>query len=316
MVSSPEGTAETVGDSSHPSDARLEALLSSLDDLVFELDGDGAYLGVWAANAELLAAPRSELFGKSVRDILPEELASSLIEGIRRALETGVPEVLDYSLEVPAGLRWFQARMARIGGPGAHSVCLLVRDVTAQNIAERAREVAETMLRHQAQHDALTGLPNRFLFHERLDQMLSTRRRGRGGFAIVMLDLDHFKEINDTLGHLAGDSVLIQVAVRLTAATRDGDLVARLGGDEFAVLLPGAAGQDVATTIARLSSCLEEPIEVDGVRLEVDLSAGVAVFPVDGRDADSLLRRADTAMYAAKALKAGVDPGASGRPPT
>ena len=152
---------------------------------------------------------------------------------------------------------------------------------------------------HEASHDALTGLANRTLLAERADQALSV---GKGTTAMLLLDLDHFKEINDTLGHSAGDMLLEEVARRLRSVVREGDTVARLGGDEFAVLLTGLASpEDAAPFAEELLRELAEPVEFEGLRLSVEGSLGVAVHPDDAATPDELLRRADVAMYQAKA---------------
>ncbi len=154
---------------------------------------------------------------------------------------------------------------------------------------------------HQALHDALTGLPNRELFRDRIDQVV---RRGRrtGEHAVVMImDLDHFKEINDTLGHHMGDLLLEEVARRLKRALRDSDTVARLGGDEFGVLLPRVdSPEDAASVAQNLLVHLREPFVLEGMRLEIDASIGLALHPMHGEDNETLQQRADIAMYSAK----------------
>ncbi|MGA2802904.1 MAG: EAL domain-containing protein [Acidimicrobiales bacterium] len=289
------------------SEARLKALLSSLDDLVFELDENGTYLEIWTANDTLLAVPRDALLGKTHREALGEEIGLSLARVISQVLETDRPQFWEYRLEVPAGVRWFQGRVAPIAGPegASRKLCLLVRDITEQKAAERARDEAEEQLRHQALYDGLTGLPNRMLFHDRVKHALTEARRDNQKLALLMLDLDRFKEINDTLGHAAGDEVLREVAWRLSRVTRGSDSIARLGGDEFSILLRNASESDAAVVVSRVSSCLEEPIIVQDLPLRVDASIGLAAFPRDGGDADLLIQHADVAMYAAKAANGG-----------
>jgi diguanylate cyclase (GGDEF)-like protein/PAS domain S-box-containing protein len=311
LVPSPAGWPEAVerlevNEAVRESEARLQALLSSLDDLVFELDRDGNYLGVWTVRDDLLVRPRHQLLGHNVREFIGEELAAEVLRAIRRALRNGTAEMLDYSLDVPSGTRWFQARMAPIGDK-ARTVCFLARDITGTKLAEQARDDAEERLRHLAMHDGLTGLPNRMYFCERLEQALWKCRR-RGQLAVLMLDLDRFKDVNDTLGHAAGDIVLQEVARRLSAVTRGDDVVARLGGDEFAILLSQADEEAAAAVALRVAACLADPIAVDPVLVDIDASTGIAVCPRDGRDADALLRRADVAMYAAKRRKGGFAP--------
>ena len=159
---------------------------------------------------------------------------------------------------------------------------------------------------HQALHDALTGLPNRVLFRDRVEQALHAARRSHSGCAVMLMDLNHFKEINDTLGHHQGDRLLQEVATRLRGALRAGDTVARLGGDEFAVLLHSGTDPESATTVAEhLLARLREPFLVDTTTLQIGGSMGVACFPRHGTDVEQLMQRADIAMYAAKATSGG-----------
>jgi len=158
--------------------------------------------------------------------------------------------------------------------------------------------------RHQSLHDGLTGLPNRTMFSERL----ADRLRDGSEVAVLLLDLDRFKEVNDTLGHHHGDLLLQEVGVRLRQTLRNGDLVARLGGDEFAILLPDIAGDAAAVQVARgIVVSLERPFAMGDVTVDVGVSIGIAIAPRHGRKAGTLLQRADVAMYAAKADQSGVE---------
>jgi diguanylate cyclase (GGDEF)-like protein len=161
---------------------------------------------------------------------------------------------------------------------------------------------------HQALHDALTGLPNRVLFQQRLAASIEAARETGGSIAVMLMDLDHFKEVNDTLGHHFGDQLLKEIGPRLSTVLRDNDMMARLGGDEFGVLLPDLPEFDVAVRIAgRLLEELEVPVTVEGLALDVSGSIGIAIYPDQSRDAESLLRRADVAMYAAKEAGGGYE---------
>ena len=159
---------------------------------------------------------------------------------------------------------------------------------------------------HQALHDVLTGLPNRALFRDRVDRALSAAHREGGRPVVMLLDLDRFKEINDSLGHHHGDELLRQIGPRIAGVLRSSDTVARLGGDEFAVLLPIApdaeAGAEVGDKILR---ALSEPFYVEGVELAIEASLGIAAFPEHGECVDTLIQRADVAMYAAKGSRSG-----------
>jgi diguanylate cyclase (GGDEF)-like protein/PAS domain S-box-containing protein len=169
----------------------------------------------------------------------------------------------------------------------------MVTDVTERRRAQKALE-------HQTRHDGLTGLPNRLMLAERLAEALTAAQSEHQQVGVLVLDLDHFKEVNETFGPQAGDRLLEQVGPRLQSEVRAQDLVARLGGDEFAVLLPDTDGTAATTLAARLLDALQRPIEVQGQHLDVAASIGVAIFPKDGDDADSLLRRADIALFVAK----------------
>ncbi len=170
---------------------------------------------------------------------------------------------------------------------------------TGRDITERIR--AEERLRYLAHHDVLTGLPNRALFLDRLEQAMARARRHDRTVAVMFMDLDRFKVINDSLGHAVGDALLRELAGRLRAAVRDGDTVARLGGDEFAVLLEDMARPEDASRVARkLLEALGEPFTAEGREFYLTASIGVSLFPADGDDAHALLKNADAAMYRAK----------------
>jgi len=171
----------------------------------------------------------------------------------------------------------------------------IVRDITAA-------KAQETRLRHQAVHDSLTGLPNRLLLKDRLTQALRSAARAAQPLALLLADLDRFKEVNDTLGHHVGDLLLVHFARRLQDCIRESDTIARLGGDEFAILLPAASAVERAWSVSgRIVQAVQRPFEVaQGLRLEVGVSIGIAMFPEHADDQARLLQCADVAMYAAK----------------
>src|SRR5439155_4338594 len=184
------------------------------------------------------------------------------------------------------------------GGELTHWVAFL-RDVT-----DAKNQVVQ--LRHQATHDGLTSLPNRTLLFESLDEAIRQARETESRLALLVMDLDRFKEVNDTLGHHFGDMLLKQVAFRLRHQMRENDTVARLGGDEFAMLLVDVEDANVAARLARnILNALEQPFVVEEQVLEVGASIGISLFPDHGTDARMLLRRADTAMYRAKQAQSG-----------
>ena len=162
------------------------------------------------------------------------------------------------------------------------------------------RERNEQVLDRQLLYDALTDLPNRHLLNDRLAQAISAAARDNGACALLILDLDDFKEINDTLGHTAGDTLLKQIAPRLRGCVRDTDTLARMGGDEFAVVLPTAQQAQAERVARKILEALNAPFDVEGITTQVTVSIGIAQYPHHGRRPEELLRHADVAMYAAK----------------
>ena len=183
-----------------------------------------------------------------------------------------------------------------------------ILDITDRKEAELARLAAEVELReqaelnrHQALHDPLTDLPNRTLFRDRIEQEIRRGTREGKGAAVMVIDLDRFKEVNDTLGHGSGDALLLGLSKRLRSSIRASDTVARLGGDEFGVLAPGVGGPAEALSLAdAIHKALEAPVGVAGLELEVTASVGIALFPQHGADVETLIRHADVALYRSK----------------
>ena len=195
-------------------------------------------------------------------------------------------------------IRYLEIKLLpQIGDQGTFLGCFSVTtDITEHKLAEeRIRQVAH--------HDSLTGLPNRLLFNDRLDQAISLAKRDSRQFALLYLDLDKLKPVNDTLGHTAGDELLRGVATRIRHEVRESDTVARVGGDEFTVILPDISRREEAETVARkIIAALAVPFKLGSQQQSVDIgsSIGIAVYPADARDAEALVMAADAAMYSAK----------------
>ncbi|MGH9187861.1 MAG: putative bifunctional diguanylate cyclase/phosphodiesterase [Acidimicrobiales bacterium] len=262
--------------------------------VIAEVDGQGA-VTIKAANPEVCRMTNRDgqaLIGASI-DALPVNTVQPLSLQLRRVSETGG------GFDLIGRGRPVDDREPRYLSLHAfplpdESVGLSIRDVTDVYRSADA-------LRYQATHDPLTGLPNRTLLADRLQQAVAHARRGNGRVALLMMDLDQFKEINDTLGHDHGDRLLAAVADRLGDQLRESDTVARLGGDEFAILLTTNVTVDGTAEVAeRVVNALETPFEVGGLELHSRPSIGIAVFPDHADDPDELLKRADVAMYVAK----------------
>jgi diguanylate cyclase (GGDEF)-like protein len=172
---------------------------------------------------------------------------------------------------------------------------------TLASVIQRKR--AEEQLEQLAHSDSLTGLPNRSLFYDRLEQVLALARRQKQKFAVLFLDLDHFKEVNDMLGHDAGDTLLQEAATRLLGCVRREDTVARVGGDEFTIILMETRESAGAELVAKkILKTLARSFNISGHECHIGTSIGIAMYPVDGEDAEMLVRNSDAAMYQAKQI--------------
>ncbi len=279
---------------------------------------------------ELFGHPGGSIEGIAVRDLYPDAAGWEAARAQTRCdFEAGRVHMAEHQLVRRDGTR-FWARLSgrpfEMDRQGGRSVWL-IDDVTAQReaadalrrardelevrVQERTAELqaeiverrqAEARVHHMAYHDALTGLPNRALLAERLDRALHGARRDERKLALLFIDLDRFKTINDSLGHLAGDHLLREVAQRLCRVVRAGDTVARLGGDEFVVLAPGVRTPEECAAVAeKIIAALAEPVLFEGRGLHISPSIGICLYPDDGADVAGLMRKADAAMYQAKA---------------
>ncbi len=277
---------------------QLQDLTRALPDPVFIMDHQGRYLEIHGGSPRLLVRNKEALLGRTVEEVLPEGTARTILETIRVTLQENHPQLIEYQLEVPAGLRHFEGHCAPYHGLDEAAVVWVARDITRR---KRAEEQASRL----ALYDPLTGLPNRRLFMARLEQAVARARRIGDNGALLFIDLDRFKTINDSLGHLTGDRVLRAVAERMRPLLRAEDLASRLGGDEFVVLLedlgpdPIRASEHAEKVAEKLRAAFDRPIEVGNERLHIGFSAGIVLFP-DKAGPEELIKRADIAMYRAK----------------
>jgi diguanylate cyclase (GGDEF)-like protein len=289
-------------------DAQNRAVLAAIPDTFFRLDKDGFYLdyepGQDGINPERrsadAASPEGSWIGKHIGAVLPKEIAERLLEQMDIVLATQQIRSVEYELNRGGSAQHFEARLV---ATGPTEVLGLVRD-----ISERKR--TEEQIRRLAYCDSLTGIPNRQAFLETLERELHRSKAGDRKFAVLFMDLDAFKRINDTLGHNVGDHLLKIVSERLRETIRPSDLVsrgdqasnlARLGGDEFTILIPDLERVEHALNVAhRVKEAMRRPFLIEGHEIFVTASIGISLFPEDGDDCNSLLKYADTAMYHAK----------------
>jgi len=226
----------------------------------------------------------------------PDLVEKSALDNIWEALNAGeIWEGEVHSKYNVDNVRWEKACIHPVTDSSdkiTHYVILL-QDITEQ---KEQRE----QLEHMALHDVLTGLPNRTLFNDRLEQAIILAKRENDPLAVMLMDLNNFKEINDTMGHQIGDDILKEIGSRLLRVVRGGDTVARMGGDEFLFLLPAAESEKQKQLLERISAVLDSPFIVDGRSFEVKASIGIAMFPEDGNNPEILLKHADVAMYSVK----------------
>jgi diguanylate cyclase (GGDEF)-like protein/PAS domain S-box-containing protein len=276
----------------------LSTTLDSTADGILVVSADGRIESFNAKFAEMWGIPRSVLEsrddGLALAFVLDQlENADEFIAQVKELYARPDAESRD-TLRFKDGRafeRFSQPR--RLGGR------IVGRVWSFRDITERVK--AEETIRHLAYHDVLTGLPNRAQFEERLRIDLAQARRSRQKVAVMFLDLDRFKAVNDTVGHNGGDELLREVAGEFAATIREGDTVARVGGDEFTFILPGIEQPDDAAVVAeRILRSIRRPRIIAGQEFHVTTSIGISVFPKDGSDADALMRNADTAMYRAK----------------
>ena len=297
----------------HHAQSTYGALVEQIPAIVYQDKTDESWSTVYVSPqiTTLLGVLPEEWTGDESKlwsEMLHPDDRDRAIEEVDRGIESGEPYSVEYRMVARDGrVKWFQDTAVMLrdadGNPAyTHGVML---DITE-------RREAEERLTYLAYHDSLTGMPNRAMFDELLELSLARARRADRGVAVLALDVDNFKLINDSLGHEVGDHLITQMAARLQEATRDTDLVARPGGDEFLMLLADldqtspVVDENGATISAqavahRVLESFEAPFEVDGTELYVTASIGISVFPLDAADATSLMRNADSAVYLAKA---------------
>jgi diguanylate cyclase (GGDEF)-like protein/PAS domain S-box-containing protein len=264
------------------------------------VDEGGAFELVNDAYCSLFGYTREEMLGLSLAQVMPEDRRRGIPHGGAPAGAERAASLGEYDAVARGGrqITVIASSVSFTGADGRSHRASFVLDITEQKRIEH-------YLTHVAHHDALTGLPNRVLFHDRLTQALLSAERHRTPVAVLLIDLDRFKAVNDSLGHAAGDRLLQGLATRLHGCLRASDTVARMGGDEFAVLLPHTDAAGAIEVARKLHEQLCTPLPLDDVPVEVGASIGIAIKDEPGVDGALMLHRSDVAMYAAKRSEAG-----------
>jgi diguanylate cyclase (GGDEF)-like protein/PAS domain S-box-containing protein len=288
-------TAKRAAEALRASEDRYRRIVETAYEGIWVIDAQNMTTFVNPRMAEMLGWTVEEMVGRSVLDFLDADARASFAANqLSRIKGISAQREIRFTRKDGADLWTLLSIRPNFDEAGHYEGSLAM----AMDITERRR--VQKALEYQALHDALTGLPNRLLLAERLGEALASAMAAHQQVGVLILDLDHFKEVNETFGLQAGDRLLEQVGPRLQSELGAGDLVARLSGDEFGVVLTNADPTAASTKAACLLEALERPFEVEGQHLELAASIGVAIFPNDGDDVDTLLRRADIALFVAK----------------
>lgn len=280
-------------------EARIRAVLDRVDEGIISMSSEGIIRTFNPAAEHMFDYKADEVIGNNITMLMPETYRTQHERHLKDYLETGESSVIGNRREVMARRRdgtTFPAEISvgEVKFAGEHLFIGAMRDITE-------RKATEARVNHLANHDSLTNLPNRNLLQDRARQSLMQANRQQQRIGLVFIDLDHFKTINDSLGHHVGDRLLQTVALRIRSCLRDEDTVARQGGDEFIVVLPNIKRfEDIGIVAQKLIVSLSASYSIDGAELHTSASIGVAVYPDDGPDTETLMRNADTAMYYAK----------------
>lgn len=279
--------------------AEYEIVFHGTKDAMFLMevfsDGTIRYLRNNLAHQEKTGISLETIRNKTPEELLPQDIATKVLENYRRCLQRKTRVTYEETLSLPQGERIWSTTLSPIFTDGVITHLVgSATDITDQRKLEKD-------LVYYANYDKLTNLPNRRLFFDRLESLIFYSAREKESFALLFIDLDGFKGINDTHGHEVGDEVLKKTAQRISSTIRKSDTAARMGGDEFTVLLRDVKSKDsLAPFLQKLLTLLQEDMVFEGLHCSVGASIGVALYPQDGKDGETLLRNADTTMYRVK----------------
>ncbi|MET6758188.1 EAL domain-containing protein [Pseudoalteromonas sp. NCIMB_1079] len=286
------------------SNKKFKAFTKVMPDLILILSEEGIYTDVYGTSNELLLDSSKDLIGQSVKDLLSQDDAQMIMDVIKKTLSTNETQIFEYELAVPKGNIVFEGRAAALdhyhpNSPTKRHVVWMARDISIKKKAEQ--EVHKL-----AFYDPLTNLPNRRMLSDKLSMCVESVKRDKNIGALLFLDLDNFKRINDSLGHSAGDEVLVELSKRLSAIIKGSDTLARAGGDEFIILLKHVGENTQQASIEckivakEIQRAFHDKFEVGNLAFQVSCSIGICLIDSVNAQADNILKFADTAMYRSK----------------
>ncbi|MEG4572167.1 CHASE2 domain-containing protein [Microcoleus sp. N3A4] len=281
----------------------LQSLIDTIPDPIFVKDRNHRCVVLNQAYCRFIGYPLEILTCRTDYDLFPQAEADIFWQEDELVLQTHQPRENEEYFTDAHGITHLIATKRSLHKDAAGNLFLVgaIRDITERQLRENALEQKNAELSHQADHDALTGLANRKMFYECLDQSLEKASSNQELVALLFLDLDGFKSINDTLGHNVGDLLLKTVASRLKKSLRGSDTISRLGGDEFTVILPAIPGREEAAKVAeKICDAIMQPFFLEEHTVSVTTSIGISLYPIDGQDPEILVKNADAAMYRAK----------------
>lgn len=286
-------------ESLHASERKYRIMLDESSDPIFTFLPDGQYSYVNRAFANGVGKKPEAIIGKRIWDVFPQEEADKRFAIVEWVFTNGESKTIEVRVPRPDGDRYYLTTVKPIFNDCGQTISVLC---ISKEITER--KIIEDRLARMAQYDILTDLPNRALFSDRLQHAIAQARREETRLALIFVDLDKFKPVNDSMGHHVGDLLLKAVARRLQECMRESDTAGRIGGDEFVVLLPCIQAPEDALVVAeKIRHALNQPFELPGCqRLNISSSSGIAIYPDHGADDIQLSKNADDAMYQAKAL--------------
>ncbi len=288
------------------SKAKNRALFNAIPDLIFQVRREGIVLECKESEEiqSLITSGSKELLGRRLDEALPKDLAEKMMYFVEQTFQTGITQIFEHQLNINNDIYHYETRIVV---SGEDEVLAIVRDITT-------RKKFEQQILQLALYDYLTGLPNRLLFKDQLEESIASAQRYRKKVAVMFIDLDFFKHINDTLGHNTGDMLLKSVAGRIVKCTRSIDYVsrimkteeidstvARMGGDEFTILLSNIDNiQDASKVGQRILHEISQPFSIGAHYIQITASIGITIYPIDTEGPNDLLKYADIAMYKAK----------------